>query len=275
MPLDEYPELGKQWMQGQRSNPGLLPSLLKRADRGGVPNCPLPPNVTGFVQGAPRHTLLAALRKGALQADGVDHDHGLAGASYVYFRIMLSGETPGTMAFNSVGSSNDVRMEFSPRIWNDTRGGYICDHDGMGRINVTPFSRSAQTTTFHEIIGQDRATRGSAEMAIYSSVSMADLVSAWVRFRFSLNQIQRYAARMAGTAQQPLPPQSTVGRREPVIVRPVPTRRTPSKCTSIARADEALQNEIKLYREIQQYLPNVREMNKIPNTLYRWVRFCK
>lgn len=92
MPLIEYPELGKQWMQGQRSNPGLLPSLLKRADRGGVQNCPLPRKVTGFVQGAPYHTLLNALRTGILQADNVDHDHGLAGASYVYFRIMMSSE---------------------------------------------------------------------------------------------------------------------------------------------------------------------------------------
>lgn len=275
MPLEEYPELGKQWIKGQRSNPGLLPELLKKAGHGGAQNCPLPQNITGFVQGAPCNTLLTALRNGVLRADGVDHDHGLAGASYVYFRIMLAGETPGSMAFNSVGSSNAVRMEFSPRIWNNTRGGYICDHDGMGTINVTPFSQSAQADTFYKIIRLGRATRGSAEMAIYSSVSMADLVSAWVQFRYSLNQIKRYAASMAGTAQQPLPPQSTAGRRGPVIVRPVSTIRAQSKRTTVPQADEALRSEAALYREIKNYLPYEQERNKIPNTLYRWIRFYR
>lgn len=249
MPLTEYSKQMESWSSHKnKKDPVMLDKLLSQAGRGGVQNCSLPPEVASFVQGAPYHTLLNALQNNKLSADGVVHDRGLAGASYVYFRIMKRDETPGTMAFSSVGSSHSVRMEFRPDIWTKTRGGYVCDLDGMGAINTTPFSQPQQAKTFRSILSLEDNTRGRAEMAIRFSVSMDDLISAWVQFKSSWDELERAP-----------------------IVPPVKGNASTNQAVysvSMSRKEEKI-----LFGRIRYYLPDVCPMNKIRNSPFRWFKF--
>ena len=147
MPLIDYPQHARLWAAGKSDPVRRLPRLLAQTG-GGVPNYAVPARIARFVRGGHYNTLIPALTNHRLYADPNSvTDRGKAGSLYIYFRIMLQGETPATMAFNSVGSAPTeykTRMVFDTHIWTQSSGGYICSYDAGGRIDTTPFSQTAQ-----------------------------------------------------------------------------------------------------------------------------------
>lgn len=245
----------QQWAAAKTKSVTLFRALMAH---GKAANCDLPARITGFVEGEHMNVLLKALQDGQLRAvgsmiPGCVRDSDKPGADYVYFRVMLSGENARTMAFGSVGSSRMVyksRMVFDRRIWIGKQGGYVCDRDGMGQVNATPFSQEAQRTAFSAIIGLDKTARGNAEVGIYDSVSMSDLRSAWCVFPFSVARIDRELAahpELAQTAEE----------------------RVLSSATDIRGA---VQN----YLVLKHYLTTVVDKGPVgDSTRNRWLRFSR
>lgn len=216
-----------------------------------VANCDLPDRIIGFVEGEHINVLLRALRSGRLgpiggMAAGCVRDRGKPGSSYVYFRVMLSGEEANTMAFGSVGSAlveYKTRMVFRPSIWTGKQGGYVCDRDGMGQINNTPFSQAAQRAAFNTILRMEGVARGNAEVGIYGSVSMTDLESAWCIFPFSKSRIERHLARH-------------------------------SQPTGAISRNAALQEAAEKYQELKQHLPRAVDEGAVSSGANNhWIKF--
>ncbi len=188
----------RRWRESRDKSLTAFDSVMGRT--GGVQNCRLPRQVTGFVEGEHCNVLVTALRNRALRpiasmVDGSVRDRKKPGGRYVYFRVMLEDETPQTMAFGSVGSALALfkaRMVFRPRIWTNSRGGYVSDHDGMGQINTTPFSQTKQANALETLVKLGKTARGNAEVGIYGPVSTDDLVSAWCIFPCTLARLKDY-----------------------------------------------------------------------------------
>ena len=222
MPLIDHTDAIQTW-RGSKDE-GTFKGLVREGKL--VPNCSLPQSISGFVEGEHLNTLHKALdqqqlRPIATMGAGIVRDVGKTGAYYVYFRVMYGGETPATMAFNSVGSSLQeykVRMQFSPRIWTNSSGGYVNTMDGMGQVNTTPFSQTAQRKALHVIHTLGRTTRGSAEVGIYGSVSMSDLESVWCLFPYSKQKLDETIAGRSALPTLQLKPgnlQSKPANRQP------------------------------------------------------------
>ena len=304
MPLIDCPQQVRIWTT-DRSNPvRRLPRLLAQTD-GGVPNCDLPARIIRLVRGGHYNTPIPALVSNRLYANPNSvTDHGKAGSLYIYFRVMMQHETPATMAFNSVGSAPTeykTRMVFDTRIWTQSRGGYVCSYDARGTINTTPFSQTAQSQTFSTILQQSHFTRGSAELAIYSSVSMADLTSVWVVFPYSLERMQRYlpactsrlsvsptpkiitpcpqptyhigqAAECSCKSVHPVksPPDLPAKRPAPRrIRRPAAYTKRPARIISTDPVQVALQR----YTTLLSYLPHAEDMCAISGSSCHWIKF--
>lgn len=225
---------------------------------GKVSNCALPDNVIGFVEGERVDVLIRALQSGKLQpiskmTAGCVRDRGKPGSGYVYFRVMLAGENAQTMGFNSVGSgliTYRARMVFHTRIWTGSMGGYVRDHDGMGEINITPFSQEAQQAAFQAITGLDKTVRGSSEVGIYNSVSMTDLQSAWCIFPFTKARIERYLDQ----------------KSQPSI----------SRAAKVSSGNGRLHEAAEKYQVIQRYLPNAVTRGAISSgSTDQWIEFSR
>lgn len=188
----------RRWQESRDKSLTVFASVMGRT--GGVQNYRLPRQVTGLVEGENCNVLVTALRNRALRpiatmVGGSVRDRAKPGGRYVYFRVMLEHESPKTMAFGSVGSALTlfkVRMVFSPRIWTNSRGGYVSDHDGMGQINTTPFSQTKQANALETLVKLGKTARGNAEVGIYGPVSTDDLVSAWCIFPCTLARLKDY-----------------------------------------------------------------------------------
>lgn len=270
MPLIDYPQQARLWTADKSDPVRRLPRLLAQTD-GGVPNCAVPDRIIRFVRGGHYNTLISALTNNRLYANPNSvTDRGKAGSLYIYFRVMLQGETPVNMAFNSVGSSAieyKTRMVFDTRIWTQSRGGYVCSYDAGGRIDATPFSQAAQKNAFDAILRQKKFARGSAEVAIYSSVSMSDLTSVWVVFPYSLKRIQRHLNAPSSSPSVPAAPTIVtpfVQSQHRVRQLPVRTKGRPANALEVAA---------QRYTTLLSYLPHAQDMAAIPGGLCHWIKF--
>lgn len=194
----ELEEKKRRWQESRDKSLTAFNAVMGRT--GGVPNCRLPGRVEGFVEAEHCNVLVTALRSGMLRpiagmVGGSVRDRAKPGGRYVYFRVMLEGETPANMAFGSVGSALTLfkaRMVFNTSIWTNTSGGYVSDHDGMGQINTTPFSQERQANAFDALVHLGKTARGNAEVGICGQVSTDDLVSAWCIFPCTLARLTDY-----------------------------------------------------------------------------------
>ncbi len=290
MPLIDHTDAIQTW-RGSKDE-GTFKGLVRKGKL--VPNCSLPQNISGFVEGEHLNTLHKALdqqqlRPIATMGAGIVRDVGKTGAYYVYFRVMYGGETPATMAFNSVGSSLQeykVRMQFFPRIWTNSSGGYVNTMDGMGQVNTTPFSQTAQWKALHDIHALGRTTRGSAEVGIYGSVSMSDLESVWCLFPYSKQKLDETIAGRSAlpTLQQahavhppapPLfPPQGNrAPRRRAVQVLAARARARAPSVPPRRRTASPLDTAVRNYQALRPCFHTVQDMGSAGANGLRWICF--